>query len=213
MDHSADMAVLTGDLVASTQLGRSGIDAAFDALNASAHQQAEWLGGPLRFSRHRGDGWQVALDRPEFALRSALTFRAALRARDPRFDTYVAIATGPVSAEIGRDLNAENDAVFVKSGRILDQLTSQDAPMRMAASDNTALNAVVVLADHLSMGWTLPQAAAMLHFLAPGELPTFTEAAKRMGKSRQVVSKALEAAGFRPLRHALSNLEGALRHV
>ena len=64
-----DIAVLTGDLVASTTLGEARIARAFQALADSAALQAAWHGAPLRFTRHRGDGWQVALARPARSVR------------------------------------------------------------------------------------------------------------------------------------------------
>ena len=73
------IAVLTGDLVHSTELGPKGIEAAFGALQRCAEDQENWYGKPLHFTRHRGDGWQVALAKPEYALRSALTVPSPVR--------------------------------------------------------------------------------------------------------------------------------------
>ena len=201
------IAVLTGDLVASTTLGEARIARAFAVLADCATQQEAWHGAPLRFTRHRGDGWQVALAKPALALRSALAFRAALRAEGEEFDSYIAIAVGPVSGKIGQNLNAENAGVFVRSGRNLDVLTGSDLPIRMACVEDGALNAAIVLADHISQGWTPPQAAAIGPFLTPGQDLSYTEVARTLGKSRQAVTKSLDAAGHSALVYALDSLE------
>ncbi len=206
------IAVLTGDLVDSTRLGESRINGAFEALADCAETQAAWHGAPLHFTRHRGDGWQVVLARPALALRSALAFRAALRARDEAFDSYIAISEGRVSGPVGQNLNEENAEVFVRSGRNLDFLTASDLSIRMAFAEDGALNAAIILADHLSQGWTGAQAAAILPFLAPGQDLTYTEVARTLGKSRQAVTKSLDAAGHSALVYALNSLERGRDH-
>ena len=206
------IAVLTGDLVGSTGLSPAEVAQAFDALIDCAAMQADWHGAPLHFTRQRGDGWQVALARPALALRSALAFRAALRCEGGEFDSYISIAEGEVTGAIGPDLNAETAAVFVTSGDGLDILKLLSLSERVVYVDDAydeggPLNAVTVLADHISQGWTPAQAAAILPFLTPGDEPSYTEVAKALGKSRQAVTKALDAAGYPALKRALHSIE------
>lgn len=167
---------------------------------------ADWQGHPLHFSRHRGDGWQVVLMRPDMALRCALAFRASLRALGAEFDTYVGIAEGPNNGPIGPDLNDETGPVFVSSGSTL-AIPQHSGRMRMVHATNGPLDAVTHLADHLSIGWTPPQAAAILPFLDPRRQPSYTEVAKTLGKSRQAVKKAVDAAHLPALIYALNSLE------
>ncbi len=208
------IAVLTGDLVGSTSLSPAQLAQAFDALADCAAMQADWHGAPLHFTRQRGDGWQVALARPALALRSALAFRAALRCEGGEFDSYISIAEGEVAGKLGPDLNAETAKVFVTSGDGLDMLKLLSLSERMVYVDDAygqggPLNAVAVLADHISQGWTPAQAAAILPFLARGDEPSYTEVAKALGKSRQAVTKALDAAGYPALKRALHSIEEA----
>ena len=60
--------VLTGDIVASSALGRRRLDAVFEALAAAGAEVTDWAGGrgPERF---RGDGWQLLIEDPGRALR------------------------------------------------------------------------------------------------------------------------------------------------
>ncbi len=203
-----DIAVLTGDLVASTSLTPDQLARAMATLERCAETQAAWHGADLRFARHRGDGWQVALARPALALRSALAFRAALKAADDRFDSYIAIALGAADLQDGNSLNTRNDPVFVASGRALDRLKDRQT-QRIAHASGGALNAATILADHLSQGWTAAQAQAILPSLAPDADITLTGIAQGLGKSRQTVTKSLHAAGWDALDPALTALEAA----
>jgi len=205
MTHSSNIAVLTGDLVHSTDLGNAKIARAIAALEECARVQEHWHGAPLHFTRHRGDGWQVVLASPELALRSALGFRAALRANGEEFDSYMGIAAGFVTNPVGPDLNDETGDVFVASGAQLETLKASKHAHRILLSG--AHDAAARLADHISQGWTAPQAAAIQLFLAPGAAQSYTEVAKTLGISRQAVAKSTEAAGLHPLRYALKSIE------
>ncbi|CUH66696.1 hypothetical protein TG4357_02584 [Thalassovita gelatinovora] len=202
--------VLTGDLVGSTAMTPAQVARAIDALSDCAAMQSDWHGAPLHFTRHRGDGWQAVLARPALALRSALAFRAALRSEGSEFDSYMSLAEGPVTGSVGPDLNAETADVFVASGDGLDMLKLLSLSERMVYSRSGkggALNAVTVLADHISQHWTPAQAAAIQPFLAPGDDPSYTEVARTLGKSRQAVTKALDAAAYPALKIALQSIE------
>ncbi|WP_298557342.1 MarR family transcriptional regulator [uncultured Aliiroseovarius sp.] len=202
------IAVLTGDIIGSTQMSPEDLERAFDALSASAEVQADWHGEDLHFTRQRGDGWQVRLARPELALRSALAFRAALRCEGKEFSTFMAAARGPATPLMpGLDLNWASDEAFIESGRRLDQIKSNSLTTQMAHTDIKALGATFVLADYISQSWTPAQAAAILPMLAPGNSPSNSEVARALGKSRQAVAKALEGAGYDAIWVALAYIE------
>ncbi len=203
-----NIAVITGDLVNSTELGREKVERAFAALEDCAKTQAEWHGAPLHFTRHRGDGWQVVLARPEMALRSALAFRAALRAEGSEFDSYMGIAEGEVEGDVGPDLNAETGPVFLSSGNLLEFLKSQGGNVVWAHSSNDLLDGIFHLAEHISKDWTPVQATTVLAFLSPLFDASYTEVAKTLGKSRQAISKAVFASGYIALDYAMDCAEG-----
>ncbi|WP_298907187.1 MarR family transcriptional regulator [uncultured Aliiroseovarius sp.] len=202
------IAVLTGDIIGSTQMPPEDLERAFDALSASAEVQADWHGESLHFTRQRGDGWQVRLARPELALRSALAFRAALRCEGKEFSTIMAVAEGvapPPSPD--SDLNASSSNAFVLSGRILDQLKGTHLKRQMRHSRLGGIGAAFALADHISQDWTPAQASAVLPMLTTGRMPTHSETARMLNKSRQAVSKALEGAGLEAIVIALTAIE------
>lgn len=210
------IAVITGDLVNSTALGREKVERAFAALEDCAKTQAEWHGAPLHFTRHRGDGWQVVLAKPEMALRSALAFRAALRAEGSEFDSYMGIAEGQIDHDIKPNLNEETSELFVRSGEALEmlKLNFKNSGLRMGYNTTQQAGtpfAQTVFADYIATSWTQTQAETMLQLLAPEKNPNFTQVAERLGKSRQAVTKSAEAAGFRQLQLVLPAMEKELK--
>ena len=199
MTHSA---VITGDFVASGTRAPGALDAAMRALGQAADAMATWAGGPLHFTRNRGDGWQVCLAAPRHDLRATLVMRAVLRRDAPGWETRAALARGSVTLGAG-DLNSAAGPAFVASGRALDGLAR---PALWAHADGGALAAATRLADHLSQGWTRAQARALAPMLVP-DPPTHATVAEALGISRQAVSQALDAAGFDAIATALALIE------
>jgi hypothetical protein len=202
MTDSQSQAVLTGDLVASAEMAAPALEQAMATLADTAREISTWAGASLRFTRNRGDGWQVCLARPGLDLRAALRFRAALRRENPRWDSRIALARGPVSLGSG-DLNSASGEAFVAAGRGLDAIAR---PALWAHANGGALAAATRLADHLSQGWTQAQARAIAPMLDP-EPPTHAAVAARYGITRQAVTQALDAAGYDALATALTLLE------
>ncbi|QPM89345.1 MarR family transcriptional regulator [Pseudooceanicola algae] len=197
--------ILSGDLVASTDLPPTDIACAFAVLAQTAGEIASWHRAPVHFTRNRGDAWQICLpsgDAP--GLREALALRASLRATDKRFETRIALATGAVSLPPDGNLNQASGAGFTAAGRLLDQL--KGAGFDHASGD--ALAAATLLAGEISHHWTPAQARAVLPMLAP-DPPTHAEVAAQHGITRQAISLALSGAGFAALSAALERIETA----
>ncbi|MCR8547070.1 MarR family transcriptional regulator [Salipiger sp. P9] len=200
------IAVLTGDIVDSSELSASALDATMAALRVAVQDISTWP-GPVAagFARRGGDGWQMACDRPERAMRAALYLQASLRRLDRSRATRIALAVGAGSLS-PTDLDDPNSAhgpVFTTSGRLLESLSGHRL---MAHASGGAEAAALRLADHISQGWTPAQARALCEMLPPGTGPR-AEAAERLGITRQAVNQALWSAGFPALDEALSYLE------
>ena len=208
------IAVLTGDLVGSTALGPAKVEQAFDALEACAEMQADWMDGQsLHFTRHRGDGWQVALAEPKYALRSALCFRASLKALGKEFDSYIGIAEGDAALKASVSLNNATDEVFVKSGRELEYARTDHSESRMHFTRHHRHEPAILLLDLIFGGWTPTQAATMKTFLAIKSGRFLSDIAEELGKSRQSVTKTLKAAGYEHIQEALLLVELEHRHA
>lgn len=189
------IAVLTGDLINSTALGPEGIDRAMDALRDAAQTVEGWgICGPLHFTRHRGDGWQIVVDDPRYALRVAVMLRATLRAMGA--DSYIGIAEGSTTGPVGPNLNAENHHVFSESGHALDVI--KDGELRtghMIYVKNGAYMAAAVLLDRICTEWTPTQAEVIVELVRfSPKKKSLTDIAATLGKSRQTVTKSLVAA-------------------
>lgn len=204
------IAVLTGDIVASTALGTAALDQAFTTLRSRAADLAAESGGDLHFSRHRGDGWQAVLHNPKTALRICLILRASLRAMGKDYDSRMACAEGAVALPIKADLNQEVSFPFITSGQLLQTISQEKSlPIRIAHASSGATSAAFTLADHISQDWTPAQAQAINLALETQTSYSLTEIAKQLGKSRQAVTKALDAAGYPALELALTSIETA----
>ena len=99
------VAVLTGDLVGSRAAGDVNIAAAMEQLSRTAHK----LDQNARFSRFRGDGWQLVLHEPNRALFATLLLLADLRASRLSIETRISVGIDGVQSfgtanlsEIGR---------------------------------------------------------------------------------------------------------------
>mgnify|MGYP000026407939 CR=1 FL=1 len=197
--------VITGDIVDSTRLSPDRMEGVVAALQAGAALLSEWVEQDTRFTRHRGDGWQICLPPVIAPLRAALTMRAALRQADRQAQSRMALALGPVTLPATQDLNLAGGAGFVESGRLLDRMPKGAL---IADARGGAEGAVAELAHHISDRWTPAQARAVLPMLAP-DRPTQEQVAEDSGITRQAVRQALVAAGFPALSTALDLLEAS----
>lgn len=198
------LAVLTGDIVRSTDLSAGQLDDAMLSMSKTVMGFEAWHAAPAYFSRNRGDGWQVSLEQPKFALRSALLLTASLALHPYELASRISIAIG--DGELAPDLNSASGPVFVNSGRGLDDMTP---PVRLAFSADGALAATARVMDYLVQDWTQAQARAMYYAL-PHKKPANRVIAEHLGITRQSVDQALDGAGYRALNDALMIIEDSI---
>lgn len=161
--------VVTGDVVASTQLSSDARRRLLAELKSGSDEVAAMLGPalPLPVDIYGGDSWQMVVARPALALRAALLFRAHLRAtvtpdsRDP-VDTRMALALGTVDLVPTTRVSEGEGTAFQRSGRALAELG--DRRMSFTAGDDSPLedwDVTVRLLDEIVRVWTAKQARAM----------------------------------------------------
>ena len=203
------IAVLSGDLIASTTLPPAALRAAHDSLRSAAENIAKWptVASPTCFTINRGDGWQIILAQPAYALRASLYIQAVLMRDNNGLQTKVAIATGTASLPKSGDLNTASGPAFVASGHALDTLKSA----QMVHADGGAIAAATHLAGHIAQGWTQAQCRTLALMLPPDSGPR-SDAAYRLGISRQAVDQSLTAATYPPLTAALAMIESTAHH-
>ena len=196
----AAIAVITGDLIASTDQAASVVDAAINRIKAAAGEISAWLGGAdTRFTRFRGDGWQICLAEPEYGLRAALFIAATLRADDARMETRLSIALGPADSLGSGDLSDASGEAFQLSGRQLDAMprTGRIALTGLGIGDRDRIIARQMF--ERTTRWTQPQAEAMTLYLHPDN-PTLNDIAERLGITPQAVNYRLGGGGAANLR-------------
>ncbi len=198
-----DIAVLTGDFIASVNLPARELDRALALVSDTITDFAD--DAVLEFSRSRGDGWQAALTSDASPLRIALAISAALCAENASFATRTAIATGHRSEGLPTDLNAATGPIFTASGRALDAMKGDP---RITHATDTRENACARLADAIAQTWTPTQARTALHLIHPSA-PTRAEVAKTLGVSRQAVDKSAHGAQLPAILDALDMIETA----
>jgi predicted DNA-binding protein (UPF0251 family) len=193
-------AVLTGDLVGSRKVASTSLRRAMDRLEEAARQFGHDWTMDLRFTRYRGDGWQVLLSQPNLVLHATLHFHACLRAADIGLDTRISAGVGTVATVGTANLNDASGVAFFISGDHLDR-----AKKRRFLIAGTGIGdwqaSIFHLAEQLALGWTAAQAEVVA--LALSSELTQDEIARRIGVSRQAIQSRLASSGFSALDEAL----------
>ena len=212
---SKTCAVLTGDIVRSSVAGPETTDRAMGALAAAARDIAAWTGADTRFTRYRGDGWQIYLhDRPGLAYRTTLFMTARLAAAVPGMATRISVGVGPVARLGQTDLSGASGAAFEISGQTLDALSSGERSLtsgwrRLAIGGHGVLgwhDALFEVADWMIRRWSREQAEAVALALDRDGAP-MAELAGLLGITRQAVEARIAASGFRALATALKEMD------
>ena len=122
--HRGTAAVLTGDLIGSTKVEPAALERAIDLLAETARELTGWAppSPDPRFTRYRGDGWQMVVAEPGLALRAVLMLSASLRAADLGLATRAAIGIGAVESLGTASLADARGVAFEASGRGLDHM-------------------------------------------------------------------------------------------
>ena len=210
------VAVLTGDIVGSSQLPPDGRAALVDRLKGIAaeirHCWPEAMAADIDvFS---GDSWQILLSAPPLALRLAVFIRAALIGFDDGMDTRLAIGIGTMSdAPFDRVSQADGEA-FHLSGRALEamgQAKVKEAPwMRVRtslASREGGWDAAAQLLDAVMRSvWTAPRAMAVAGAVRGWSQETIS-AKWPSGITQAGVSKHLRAAAWGAVEGAITLFE------
>ncbi len=199
-----DAAVLTGDLIGSRKAGQLATDRAIEAIADTA----KFMAAP--FARHRGDGWQVLLTKPELALRFTLLVTARLRSLKVPLSRF-SVGIDEIAMERAQSLAAEAGNAFVVSGEVLDSMPRRSAfaIASMTRKLNEMTWAAARLTDQVARKWTPQQAEAMVLALAPSD-PSGVSIAKSLGISPAAASYRLQGANWWDIKAVVSAFEHEL---
>ena len=212
-------AVLTGDLIGSTEAGPEAADRAIQLLSDAANDFVALgkVSYPLKFTRYRGDGWQVAVHWAGLSYRLATYMLARLRASDLGIRTRIGIGIGSIDSWGSTDLGSAHGTAFINSGHALDSLgTSGGLAVSSTKIDSSVwISAALETLAYLSDRWSLEQAQA-ISLWATHQMPfadgnaTLLELAQTLNISRQALSSRLAVAGEKPIMAAIRAAEATL---
>jgi hypothetical protein len=209
------IAVITGDLVGSTDQPVATTETAMGVIENASRGIAQWMSlqnaRATKFTRFRGDGWQICLDEPKFSLRAALVIAASLRAKDIGMTTRLSIGIGGADTLGTRDLSDAAGQVFQLSGRELD---SMPRLTRIALAGRSIGDRDRIIARQMferTSRWTAPQAEAVALYLHPDN-PPLHDIAANLGISPQAVNYRLTGGGAANLRLNLQLWEEVMEH-
>lgn len=205
---SKTIAVITGDLVNSTEHPAETVDAAMQTIRTTAVSITEWQipTTDTRFTRFRGDGWQIYLAEPHLCLRAAVVIQGRLIAMN--MESRISIGIGQ-SASLGTaDLADAAGTAFERSGHGLD---SMGGPFRIAINGEGILSQDEMIVDLLGerIGrWTAAQAeAASLQLASRLKVRTLFDIGKELNISPQAVNDRVRGAGSQIIASVLRRWE------
>lgn len=191
-------AVLTGDLIGSTQAGLAQVDGAMTAIQSVALNEASLSGADIRFARFRGDGWQIYSSDPTNVFRLTVLILAKLLSNPDFPKTRISAATGPVVFLPESGLASANGEVFSISGQTLDGMTTQRLMFNTSEHAWPWKLALFSYLDWQSGRWSPEQAEAVAIAFSFSP-PRPRSVAETLGISRQAAQSRLNGAGFLPL--------------
>lgn len=208
------VAVLTGDIIASSTLASGQIDEIrtllSDCITRFRDFRPKAIHGKPEF--FRGDAWQLLLNNPGLALRLSLLIRAEMRSRLD-VDTRISIAIGGVE-KVRRKISLSSGEAFTLSGRALDRMTRHFdltgvLPDR-AGTLSIWLPVILHLCSGLVRSWTRRQAEIISYALL-SDNPTHEAIAESLDPpvSKQTVSESLASSNWRALLEPIKEFEVA----
>lgn len=205
---AAAIAVLTGDLVASAKRSSDQIALAMRAIEAAAERLSTWHSPAkdTRFTRYRGDGWQMVIAEPQYALRAAVVIQGKLIAIGMESRIFAGI--GKYDSLGSSTLADASGEAFVRSGQGLD---SMGDAWRIGIDKEGIRPEDQMIADLLGerMGrWTAAQAeAAAMQLASPLKITTLFEIGKELNISPQAVNDRVRGAGCATISSVLRRWE------
>lgn len=194
-------AVLTGDLIASTQAGQAATDGAMALIQSVAIAEGLSEGTDVRFTRFRGDGWQIYCSDPTKVFRLAVLVLATLQSRPELPKTRISAATGPVTFLPDTGLASASGQVFSVSGRNLDSMARRRLVFECQESTGSCKGALFVYLEWQSGRWS-PEQAKAVALTFRHDPPQPGTSAEELSISRQAFSARLEGAGYVPVWEA-----------
>jgi len=201
----AIQAILTGDIVNSTQLTTRGEKKLLACLRQ--------LLSPYQYEFYRGDSFQVYVKRAEEALPLALLCRTAaisIGSNGPAAsDIRISIGIGDVKMPVTSLGTAKGEA-FILSGRAFDAMASNSTRLAIAATEPLANEGLHITADYCNALFSTMtgKQAAVIFELLKGE--SQQAVATRLKKSKSTISQHVTAGRWLELERLLQHYKNII---
>jgi len=202
-------AVLTGDIVNSTQLGQ--------AAEKRLLKKLQQLLAAYQFEFYRGDSFQVYVKDAGAALRIALLCRTvaintagnlAMISSDIRVSIGIGMVKTPVTA-----LGTAKGEAFVLSGRAFEVLTKNDARLAITSTNGLANEGLQVIADYINAifkNMTGKQAGVIFELLKGESQKT---AAAKLKKSKSTIHQHVSAGRWPEIEKLLEYYQNIINQL
>jgi len=194
----AHAAVLTGDLIGSTEAGQVQVDGAMDAIQSVALNEAKLSGADIRFARFRGDGWQIYSSDPTRVFRLTVLILAKLQSNPDLPKTRISAATGRVTFMPETGLESASGEAFSLSGRNLDNIGRSRLVHEDAGRAHLWKRSLYSYLAWQAARWS-PEQAEAIAMAFRFDPPAPRSSAEDLGISRQAFSARLDGAGYVPV--------------
>jgi len=194
-------AVITADMVNSTQFSREESTAWLEELLAVLHQNQvfKWA---LKPEIYRGDSFQAVLKNSDEVMRMAILARACIRKHAPNADMRIAIGIGKAEQLTDRPGTSDGEA-FRLSGHLADKIRQQKARIGIALSKpSEPLSATLNLLETVIENWTIAQ-SQVIEALLLGK--NVTQIAEMLSISQSAASQRVSASKWWAIESFLAN--------
>ncbi|WP_158769606.1 MarR family transcriptional regulator [Paraglaciecola sp. L1A13] len=206
------IAVLTGDLVDSTNMSRQDYQLAIRLMEHYIQVCQKRFN--TRGEIYRGDAIQLIFSQPQYAMRVAIELKSLLiSAPDATKPIGITLSVGLGDQLIeGSTPSVSQGSAFTLSGRGLDITPSGHMSLHHEGSDfYDALVLATQFLDHLLCSHTKIQANVLYHYLL-ADYPTHSELATALGTSQQNVTKHLTRMGAELVKQYLTLYEAKVNN-
>lgn len=206
-------AVLTGDIVKSRALSADQSKVLQQRLKSATAEFGVVFPGTVvgNLGITRGDGWQVALQKPGHALRLALYLRAVVKS-EFNTDTRVSGGIGSVDRLEPENIIESTGLAFERSGHGLEQLRKTSRLSYNSEASSRRDELIIRLLDCIACKWTDKEAIALAGALlnqTHDKIAENSPVSERSGKkpTRQAIGDALARASWPEVQSCIDFFE------
>lgn len=193
-------AVITGDIVRSTQLNSRAFEDAQSNLEDALDTICSITAG--HYEKFRGDSFQLYLPKGSQALTFATIIRLAMYYRSPHVEVRQSIGVG-INAKISSDLRIARGKIFELSGHGLDKMKNQRLALHFETKEPTKCATLLVRHLDTLLSCLSKEQALVLHAFLLHDQATHQQIADSVDKSRVNTTQILNASHYRLVQDTL----------